>query len=409
MAIECNTHYAGVHQWDVPQVEVGPFIKRQYFGELAYYLAAFFTKMSILSSIARVFRPHRRAVLFARVFIILMVLYYLPAFFIRALRCRPIRKTWNPIVGGACFGSEKEILYTDCVVSLVTDIAIFGLPVPLVWKLQTSVKRKLRILMVFVSGIAIAEVNIGIICSCLPVLPIFYQHVLKSARALVSKTSSYHELAALRKRSNTSVERVGPGHLEDGNKGVAGCVALHRQYLESKGTAQRTAICASAGTPDYERAEGSWDGVEPGGYVQWDEVDLGAYHAESPKLSICKTASEQLIAHFLEYICSLGFEFGWVRHLGDHFQNHGLEVISGKRFTADSTTRKLETDDHLMVLEDQLPDIATFLARKEGRAFTDVKRDMEKSMAAVVHETEQGASLNMEWYSYVARMADTRD
>ncbi|KAL8764967.1 MAG: hypothetical protein Q9209_007794 [Squamulea sp. 1 TL-2023] len=123
-----NSHYAGVHQWDVPLVEVGAFIKRQYFGELAYYLAAFFTKTSILSFIARVFRPHRRAVLFARVLMILMVLYYLPAIFIRILRCKPIRKTWNPIVGGACFGSEKDILYVDCVVSLVSDIAIFGLP-----------------------------------------------------------------------------------------------------------------------------------------------------------------------------------------------------------------------------------------------------------------------------------------
>ncbi|KAL8656809.1 MAG: hypothetical protein Q9226_002547 [Calogaya cf. arnoldii] len=172
---DCNAHYAGVHQWNVPQEEVAPFIEvstrvilrlslltcnanmhvqLQYFGEIAYYLAAFMTKISILWFIIRVFKPHRRAILSARIFMGLMALYYLPALFFRIFRCNPVRKTWDPAVEGTCVGSEKGILYFDCVVSLLTDIAIFGFPVPLVWKLQTSVRRKLRILLVFASGMA---------------------------------------------------------------------------------------------------------------------------------------------------------------------------------------------------------------------------------------------------------------
>lgn len=83
-----------------------------------------------------------------------MTLYYLLLTPIRAFRCNPIRKIWDYTVEGRCIGSERSLFLLDCVVSLLTDIAIFGLPVPLVWKLQTSLKHKVRILLVFASGIA---------------------------------------------------------------------------------------------------------------------------------------------------------------------------------------------------------------------------------------------------------------
>lgn len=86
----------------------------------------------------------------------LITLYYLLVIPIRAFGCNPIRKSWDPDprIEGRCIGSEKTIFHLDCVVSLPTDIAVFGLPVPLVWKLQTSLKHKVRILLVFASGIA---------------------------------------------------------------------------------------------------------------------------------------------------------------------------------------------------------------------------------------------------------------
>ena len=83
-----------------------------------------------------------------------MALYYLIVIPIRVFRCNPIRKIWVPRVEGRCIASERSMFLLDCVVSLLTDIAIFGLPVPLVWKLQTSLKHKVRILLVFASGIA---------------------------------------------------------------------------------------------------------------------------------------------------------------------------------------------------------------------------------------------------------------
>ena len=125
----------------------------QFVGELIYYPAAFLTKVSILSLIARIFKPYRKAVYFTRFIVCLMVFYYIPAFFVKVFRCRPIRKTWEPSVMGSCIGSEGVILIADSIFDIVTDIIIFATPIPIVWHLQTSKKRKLRILSVFAGGV----------------------------------------------------------------------------------------------------------------------------------------------------------------------------------------------------------------------------------------------------------------
>ena len=53
---------------------------------------------------------------------------------------------------GNCIASEPTIFAADTVTSLVSDFAILILPMPLVWQLKTSLKRKLRIMVVFAGG-----------------------------------------------------------------------------------------------------------------------------------------------------------------------------------------------------------------------------------------------------------------
>lgn len=82
-----------------------------------------------------------------------MILYYVPAFFIKIFRCRPIHKTWITKAPGKCFTDEASIFLADCIVSLATDVIILVLPMPLVWTLKASLRRKLRIMVVFAGGI----------------------------------------------------------------------------------------------------------------------------------------------------------------------------------------------------------------------------------------------------------------
>ena len=93
----------------VPEGKADDLQQIQYFGELVYYPTAFFTKTSILCLIARVFAPQRKAVLLIRLIICLMLLYYLPAFFVKLFRCNPIHKAWDVKVPGKCVTTESSI------------------------------------------------------------------------------------------------------------------------------------------------------------------------------------------------------------------------------------------------------------------------------------------------------------
>ena len=125
----------------------------QYWGESLYYFASFFTKTSVLMLIARIFRPHRKSVFFANCVISIIGLYYILALFLKSFRCRPIRKAWDIQANGRCIIDQYFLLLADIIISTITDVVILLLPVPLIWRLQTSRKRKWRILIVFAGGI----------------------------------------------------------------------------------------------------------------------------------------------------------------------------------------------------------------------------------------------------------------
>ncbi|KAL8824949.1 MAG: hypothetical protein Q9191_004706 [Dirinaria sp. TL-2023a] len=270
----------------------------QYVGGVIYFPAAFLTKASILFLVARVFRPHHKAVLLARILIGLMVLYYVPMFFIRLLNCTPVQKNWQRDISGRCLTKEYSLLLADGIINLVIDLNILLLPVPLVLALQISRRKKMQILMIFASGIAafsaivafvvevqilnpddvtfsgtilalliLGEVSLGIICSSLPVLPAFYKHIFKSARKAMSTSSTYHELEVVgRSRSRTGVERVRSDYEERGGQQqqqqAASEPALHRQYLAPKRLAQEgPSFTVSGGTTEYyASSERLWTG-----------------------------------------------------------------------------------------------------------------------------------------------------
>lgn len=109
---------------------------------------------------------------------------------------------------------------------------------------------------------SIAEVNIGIICSCLPSLQTCYQHVVGLARNMMLDSSPYHELGALSRRRTTDVERVRIDALAlRQQKSLGGDVALHQQYLGPKAVAQSSALCTADEAQDQAGNDGSWDGA----------------------------------------------------------------------------------------------------------------------------------------------------
>ena len=79
-------------------------------------------------------------------------MYCLAQFFGDVLQCIPLRKLWNPTVPGKCFNYEALII-AGGVLNVVTDFAILGLPMPLLWRLEAPTRRKRLLSIVFSFGV----------------------------------------------------------------------------------------------------------------------------------------------------------------------------------------------------------------------------------------------------------------
>lgn len=88
---------------------------------------------------------------FIRIFVAVMFCYYLPVALIKAFVCQPIRRFWDPSVDGTCF-NQRSLILADAVLSVITDIAILVIPIPVTNLLQMPLKQKLRVAAILGAG-----------------------------------------------------------------------------------------------------------------------------------------------------------------------------------------------------------------------------------------------------------------
>ena len=95
----------------------------------------------------------RRVVLATITFIVLWVLTIT---IVLALECRPIAKFWDPTIPGKCFNLVAFSYFTN-ISNLVTDVWIFLLPLPVIWRLQISNHQRIGLCCVFLIGLGCAS------------------------------------------------------------------------------------------------------------------------------------------------------------------------------------------------------------------------------------------------------------
>jgi hypothetical protein len=66
-------------------------------------------------------------------------------------QCIPMKKNWEPWVDGRCINMRVTFLAVS-IPNIITDLAILSLPLPHVWKLQTTFIQKLSLSAVFLLG-----------------------------------------------------------------------------------------------------------------------------------------------------------------------------------------------------------------------------------------------------------------
>ncbi|KAH6668390.1 hypothetical protein B0J14DRAFT_675210 [Halenospora varia] len=223
LSIACIVHLyygLGVHMWDVPVTTFSPpFWIVALIGGVFYGVSFMFVKMSLLLLYLRLSQYQTfRIMVYAA--IITTVTYSLLGSFEFLFGCRPIAKSWDiTITYGSCINPAK-ILAIHGGLNIATDIAMLVLPVVMVRKLQLPRREKVALAGLFMTGTLVCiisiirlkkvlilisasdttwlasdvltwstiEVNVGIICACLPSFkPFLRRHF---PRALGNKNPS---------------------------------------------------------------------------------------------------------------------------------------------------------------------------------------------------------------------------
>ena len=111
------------------------------------------TKVAILLLYRRVFSAFRKSALdlAIRIFIAVLVLFYVATFFVKVWLCVPRARIWDKSIPGTCLDTPS-VLNTNGVVNVVTDTIILLIPTKAVWNLQLDKKRKAGVILVFSVG-----------------------------------------------------------------------------------------------------------------------------------------------------------------------------------------------------------------------------------------------------------------
>lgn len=113
-------------------------------------------KATILLLYLRLFGINRKTKWTIRGLLVVLFAYYFASIVAKSTTCIPLRKLWIPDIDGHCFENDI-LLLTDCAVSIISDLTILILPMPLIWDLRMPIRRKMELTAVFSLGILYVE------------------------------------------------------------------------------------------------------------------------------------------------------------------------------------------------------------------------------------------------------------
>lgn len=205
-----STRYGmGLHAWDFPGDLREQYQKWIFIASCTYLPSLLGYKMSILFLYLRIFNVNQSFRYCTWTVMFITSGYLFSNFWTQLFGCQPIAKYWKPETPGHCILTLKAD-YGYGSLNFITDLLIFILPLPMVWRLQLSRRDKIGVSVIFMIGSvnwavaivrfvyavrdltapdrpwiaaetflwSIIEVNTGLICACVPVLKPFFRHLV---------------------------------------------------------------------------------------------------------------------------------------------------------------------------------------------------------------------------------------
>ncbi|KAI0486179.1 hypothetical protein F4859DRAFT_469347 [Xylaria cf. heliscus] len=154
----CFVGGLGVHLLDVlathPQYYAN-YLKIFISGELLWCTANTFVKLSILS-LYQILFPPKIFIRVCRGMMLLTAAYWTMVFLESFILCKPVQYTWDKsIPNGTCY-NERIAYLVAAIVNLIIDAIIVVLPMPLLFRLQLTLPKRLGVVAMFSLG--------GLIC-----------------------------------------------------------------------------------------------------------------------------------------------------------------------------------------------------------------------------------------------------
>ncbi|KAL8800151.1 MAG: hypothetical protein Q9200_007339, partial [Gallowayella weberi] len=168
-----------------------------------YAIIVAFIKVAILLQCLRIFVPHRRGnlPLFVSIHVLMWcnVMFYIFHVIFMTIMCLPREKIWNKLEPeGHCFNTYAASIASG-IFNVLSDFAILILPMSEIGDFSYNIT---------IMGIwTWAEITAGILVSCLPVMPRFFQHIGPKVYASFKSNSIIRSLFSITpRRTSTGIK-----------------------------------------------------------------------------------------------------------------------------------------------------------------------------------------------------------
>ncbi|KAI4180408.1 MAG: hypothetical protein LQ348_005206 [Seirophora lacunosa] len=245
---------SGRHIWDIPPEFLNGYLTTIAVDGYLYLVAIVLAKLSLLIFLYRIFHVDRTFRIAAWVTGFVFVVWGIIALLMAIFACRPVRASWDlalrkkPTTTCNPQPYDTSNVYGFC--NVITDFVLMVMPIPMVWNMQTGFKKKIGIILVFMSGAFVCvvailrqyyaynsgggrdvsrgiitikiwmaiEVNVAIIVACLPALTPLFKRIPLLATLIPSIRSKFSHASAA-ERAPWPQKLSGPRH-DDPERGL---------------------------------------------------------------------------------------------------------------------------------------------------------------------------------------------
>lgn len=141
----------GKHSWTIPLENLKPNITAQRVSLVLYTSTIWGIKVSALLMYGRLFHMSQRFVVILRITGVVATIWWILTAIYPWSFCDPIAKNIDPFLPGTCW-ENIPWYYASSFINAFLDLVVLILPVPVIWRLRMSRRKKFAVTMVLLLG-----------------------------------------------------------------------------------------------------------------------------------------------------------------------------------------------------------------------------------------------------------------